>query len=442
MAAIPANHLKVREVYRYPKGQRVAEPTIDSLRNFYAVTDSSGLKPARMERGITGLPVVRRADSLVRPAILIRSSPHKAGSAGTPWDDYFDIDRGHVRYFGDNRPSLAGLAHTPVGNASLLEQFELHNSGAHDSRAVAAPILLFRGVSADGRLKGQVEFAGVALVERAELITQVDPVSGATFPNYRFDLLVLDLSAEGDTLDWAWIDARRRPGGDIKETLMLAPASWRRWVADGPAALDKVRRRVIGMRIVPKADQLPVPGTPDADALDRIYRHYKKASGGLGEHGFEAVAERVAQAVLERSGRYRLGWITRKSGDFGIDFVGRLDVGEGFATAKLVVLGQAKCEQPNEPTSAQDVARTVARLRRGWLGVYVTTSHFSTRAQREFAEDAYPLVLVNGRQVAEVAQGLALIDGYRDIDQWLDRVDAGYADRLRIRSPEEILVED
>jgi hypothetical protein len=122
--------------------------------------------------------------------------------------------------------------------------------------------------------------------------------------------------------------------------------------------------------------------------------------------------------------------------------VGRLDVGEGFATAKLVVLGQAKCEQPSRATSAQDVARTVARLRRGWLGVYVTTSYFSPEAQREFAEDAYPLVLVNGRQVAEIVQGLALIDGYRDIDLWLDRVDAGYADRLRLRSPEEILVED
>ncbi len=138
----------------------------------------------------------------------------------------------------------------------------------------------------------------------------------------------------------------------------------------------------------------------------------RKGSVGSGEHGFEAVAERIAEEVLVESGRYRRGWITRKSGDFGIDFVGRLDVGSGFATAKLVVLGQAKCEQTTVATSAQDLARTVARLRRGWLGVYVTTSYFSAATQREVAEDAYPLVLIHGLQVAEIVERLALAEGF------------------------------
>ena len=157
-----------------------------------------------------------------------------------------------------------------------------------------------------------------------------------------------------------------------------------------------------GQSVVAKSDQLPPSGSHEALVLRTVYQHYKKGLGGIGEHGFEAVAERIAEEVLVESGRYRRGWITRKSGDFGIDFVGRLDVGSGFATAKLVVLGQAKCEQTTVATSAQDLARTVARLRRGWLGVDVTTSYFSAATQREVAEDAYPLVLIHGLQVAEM----------------------------------------
>ena len=430
--------LKVRQAYRYPRGQRIDEPTIDGLPNFYWVTKSPGLPPARLERGINQLPAVAR----VRPAILIGSSPHKAGSESTPWSDFFDIDRGHVRYFGDSKEGSRRLAHAVQGNAALLEQFRLHHSGDRAERSTAAPILLFRRVPADGRRKGQVEFDGLALVERAELVTQVNPSSGRTFANYQFDLLVLDLSTEGDSLDWDWVDARRRPGVSAQQTLKSAPKSWRRWVDEGSAAIDGIRRRAIGLPLVQSAAQLPSPGSEEGAILERVYLHYKRGSSGRSEHGFEAVAELVARSVLARSGQYRLGWITRKSGDFGIDFVGRLDVGEGFATARLVVLGQAKCEKTTVATSAQDLARTVARLRRGWLGIYVTTSFYSTQTQVEAREDAYPLVLVNGLQVAQAVLALALEQGYPNVEDWLDKVDEGYPERLRLRAPDEILAED
>lgn len=38
----------------------------------------------------------------------------------------------------------------------------------------------------------------------------------------------------------------------------------------------------------------------------------------------------------------------------------------------------------------------VVRLRRGWIGVYVTTGAYSKPAQPEMVEDQYPMVLVNG----------------------------------------------
>jgi hypothetical protein len=94
------------------------------------------------------------------------------------------------------------------------------------------------------------------------------------------------------------------------------------------------------------------------------------------------LAELVAEEILKGTARhYRRGCVTPPSGDGGADFIARMGVGSGFATTKLVVLGQAKCEGLGTATSGRDIARTVARLRRGWIGVYVTTSYFSRRAQ-------------------------------------------------------------
>jgi len=111
----------------------------------------------------------------------------------------------------------------------------------------------------------------------------------------------------------------------------------------------------------------------------------------------------------------------------GIDFVCRLDVGDPggqLSRTPLVVLGQAKCQK--SPISAPDLARVVARLQRGWMGAYVTTSVFSEPAQLELAEDKYPLVLINGKRLAQeleratVAEGMGLRDLHDRETQWYE----------------------
>jgi len=42
-----------------------------------------------------------------------------------------------------------------------------------------------------------------------------------------------------------------------------------------------------------------------------------------------------------------------------------MDIGTGFGSAKLIVLGQAKCESLSSPTGGNHIARTVAKLKRG-----------------------------------------------------------------------------
>lgn len=72
-----------------------------------------------------------------------------------------------------------------------------------------------------------------------------------------------------------------------------------------------------------------------------------------------------------------------------------------MSALKIVILGQAKCEKPNTPTNGVHIARTVARLKRGWFGVYVTTSYFSKSVQVEVLDDQYPIMLICGKKLAE-----------------------------------------
>jgi hypothetical protein len=142
--------------------------------------------------------------------------------------------------------------------------------------------------------------------------------------------------------------------------------------------------------------------------------------------------------VLRQSGDYRHFGVTRGSADGGFDFVGRLDVGDGFGRAKIVVLGQAKCESQRTPTNGLDVARTVARLRRGWIGVYVTTSFFSNRTQQEVLEDRYPILLINGRRLAEEVR-TAIIDRGEDVSALLTEIAGTHGGIVDITDPDQVL---
>ena len=199
--------------------------------------------------------------------------------------------------------------------------------------------------------------------------------------------------------------------------------------------MSQVRRQVARLRLIPKDEEIPATGAEEASIVREIYSYYQGR-----QSRFEALAELVTERVLGASGKYRRGWLTPASGDKGIDFVGRLDVGEGHAQAKVVVLGQAKCEKVDSPTNGVHLARTVARLRRGWLGVYVTTSFFSEPVQREVIEDEYPLVLIHGLRVAQEVRKMLFETGV-GLQELLDEIDATWADRVQGRRTEEILLE-
>jgi hypothetical protein len=289
-------------------------------------------------------------------------------------------------------------------------------------------------------VKGFWKFLGVGLVERAELVTQIDRLN-RPFVNYVFDCLLVDLSPEGLNLSWDWIAARRDPTKSLEDALALAPTTWRRWVEQGPIVKDKIRQEFNRAALLTPTDQRPEVGTPAADALNQVVMHYKRIGPyqGVGEHRFEGLASEIAGSVLRSSGQYRPGWITKRAGDGGVDFVSRLDLGVGAGSLKLVVLGQAKCIAGATPvTSGLDLARTVARLDRGWVGAFVTTGYFSDQAQREVVADRFPLLMLNGRHVGETVVKEAALRG-STVSDYIAAIDKEYDGRLSNRLPMEIL---
>lgn len=231
---------------------------------------------------------------------------------------------------------------------------------------------------------------------RLGLRTQKEARGTGYFLNLVVELTLFDLSDAGGTIDWAWIDDRRDSTLTSRQTLSSAPGTWKRWVrGDDPA---RCRRRVVRDRIVPRTIQT-ANDEPDASVLSKIYAHFQSRP-----HEFEALAARIAARVIGE--RCERKWVTRASRDGGFDFVCLLHVGEPQSRTGVVVLGQAKCLAPTSSVGPEDLARLVARLRRGWIGAFVTTGTFTDQAQEELLADNYPLLLISGGAVARETRRL------------------------------------
>lgn len=424
--------MRIGDVLRYGRPYDSSNALRDSLTNYFYATHSAGHKLALLESGINPIAKVNVSGLLRCPAILISSSPHKIGSEESPWQDFFDPDNGHIRYYGDNKEPGLDPALSP-GNKALLAAHWLHKTPSPDQRKHAVPIVFFKRITYDGKVKGYVQFQGFGIAHRVELVTQ--HVRGMYFANYVFDFVVFSLVEESEIFDWSWITSRRDASLEIDDTLRLAPKSWKLWVSEGTSAIDKCRRRVSKLQVTRPDEQKPEPGSAEDRVLREVYTFYDNRKAR-----FEALAASVASHIIDPSGtHFMFGWITPPTCDGGSDFIGRLDVGQGFAQTKLVVLGQAKCESPDRTTGGRDIARTVARLKRGWIGVYVTTGHFSEAVQREIIEDKYPIICINGLQVAKAVSSMAFEQGYPDIATYLADVDSNYDSSIQIRQPEEVL---
>ena len=73
--------------------------------------------------------------------------------------------------------------------------------------------------------------------------------------------------------------------------------------------------------------------------------------------------------------------------------------------------------------------------------MFVTTSYFSDKVQIEILEDKYPLLLINGKKLAEMVNEIVFEQGFKNVEEYLRKIDSEYEGVIQYRDPEEILFE-
>lgn len=357
--------------------------------------------------------------------IITSSTIRSRSDEYNPWEDEFNEDVGYIHYYGDNKRSNVDPA-SCRGNKYLLKQFKISHSADPSVRAKAIPILFFETPKG-----GQRTFHGYGTVESAKLVTQYNTKgkNREYFANYLFTFCVFSLKREQESFNWDWIAARR---DHDKYAASLAPKEWQTWIKTGD--FNKVRRRVYGRSTTESKKQLPTPGSQLDQTLNKIHDFYSS-----NPWGFEYLAKDVTRLAIEDSGTHcHDGWVTKASGDGGYDFVLRIDIGtKGLGQVREVVLGQAKCYARHNGITGEAVDRVVARLKRGWIAAFVTTSYFSIPTQKEILEDNYPIMLINGLKLAQIVNKY-IYEKNISLTEYLN----GLKQEQSYKMPEDILKEE
>ena len=430
--------LKIGDLLRVTSPANTDDPMIGEYKNYYFETTVAGHSKFNFRAGINKSSNIIDKNGISRcPVIVIDSNPSSSGSAINPWRDEFYPDRGIIKYYGDNKV-FEKKGKTWIGkpeehnNRFLLQQAVICQSDSKNERLNnAVPIVFFEKQSGNTGLR---KFQGYGVVEKVELVTQYNSKYNLYFPNYVFTFCVLSMKSSGEAFDWSWIADRCNPEFSSEEVYRKAPREWQRWIDEGNEKLHLVRRNVSTFNLVDHKYQKLEAGTKEHSLLYDIYHYYDDH-----KHDFEYLALEVTRKVIEESGAtVTPGWVTQKSVDHGIDFVLRIDLGnDKLSGLQIIVIGQAKCEDPSGKTNGNDIARTVARLKRGWIGSFVTLQYFTENVQMEVKEDQYPIMLINGRKVVEIVER-ELYESRQDLKTYLHNLEKTY--KVEHKMPEDILM--
>jgi hypothetical protein len=426
---VSSSAITIGQVFRVPyRGQR---NDASGLMSYQGLTRGVHEKSADTQKGMFFYQQVEEPGQKFdrMPAFIFHSNPFKKGAEGTPWVDVVEPDAGYCLFHGDNRRAGA----EPLGSRGNAKFVQLQHFYADPAlRRFAPPVLVFEQTEHAGSRRGYRRFCGFGVPIRCALATQKEK-SGGYFTNLVIELTLFRLEQENESFDWRWIDQRRDGSVDADTVLSASPLSWKRWVNGGELAVESCRRIAARRTVVDLSEQRDA-AKEEHKILVEVLEYYGKK-----KHAFEGLASFIAQRVL--GNQCRRGWVTKRSGDGGVDFVCRLDVGDRadrLSFTPAVVLGQAKCVGLGMAIGGHALARVVARLQRGWIGVFVTTGIFSRAAQLELAEDRYPVVLINGRRLAKVLFEVLTQErlGLRDL---LDRETDWYLKKSTHLSPARIL---
>ena len=342
-----------------------------------------------------GMPYNEEVDGKV-PSINFHINPFKENTKDTPWRDMIFQDEGSVKYNGDNKSAENKASDTP-GNKVTLSVIKHYNAKNEIDRHKAPPIIVTRTIKINGKT-GFREFIGFGIIDsKVELVQQYEKDGNRVFSNYQFEVTLLKLQ-DGELFDWDWIDDRRDGSLNIKISNNKAPISWKKWIADGNKCLPEIRLLIKRYHLmsVKQQQKMPLQNKQLLDAL--LNTHYPNPTvDGI---RFESMASFIACCFFRKQ-KYLRGWITQGSSDKGVDFVGRLKIGDsGMSKTSLIVLGQSK--RYKSQISGEKVTRIASRMTRGYIGIVVTLGTISIPAQKEIYDDKLPIILINGRKATEL----------------------------------------
>jgi hypothetical protein len=356
------------------------------------------LTKGRHEKGYNlykGMPYNKEARGIV-PSINFHINPFKENSKETPWRDMVFQDEGRVIYNGDNK-SADNKASDTDGNKVTLSVIKHYNSKDEIDRHNAPPIIVTRTIKIKGKT-GYREFIGFGIIaSKVELVQQYEKDGRSVFSNYQYEVTLFKLQ-DGELFDWDWIDDRRDESIQIEESNQRAPLSWRKWIKEGNKCLPEVRLRIKRYHLMSIKEQKEMPLQNNQLLTALLNKHYPNPIvDGI---RFEAMASFIASCFFKNH-NYLRGWITQGSADKGVDFVGRLKIGDsGISQTSLIVLGQSK--RYKSQISGEKVTRIASRMTRGYIGIVVTLGTISIPAQKEIHDDKLPIILINGRKVTEL----------------------------------------
>lgn len=342
-----------------------------------------------------GMPYLSEVEGRI-PLINFHINPYKEENSESPWRDLVFQDEGIVIYNGDNKSSDK-KAHETFGNKKVLDVLPLYFSKDKSQRLKAPPILVTRTVKI-GSQTGYREIIGIGLIkESPQLVHQYEKKSKAVFSNYQFTVTLISLAPD-DFINWKWIDNRRNSELNDESTLAFAPKNWIQWVENGMSSLPKIQLKIKSYKTISEVNQRKLP-SQNKQIIDELLNvHYPNPTvDGI---RFEAFASFVTTLFFEKF-NYERGWITVGTGDRGVDFVGRLDIGHDFLSrTSIIVLGQSK--RYKSSISGERLTRVASRMTRGYIGVVITLDVFSVPAQHEIKDDKLPIILINGAKVSEL----------------------------------------
>jgi hypothetical protein len=325
------------------------------------------------------------------PAYLILITHEKSRGVLNPWEDTIDLNAGQIYYWGDAKYDRKRPDRKHDGFAGNLVLEKVHHAilDNHDRNSIP-PILHFSKPA-----KGKVIFNGVCVLDKLELTWFED--QGHPIRNYRACLTILDIGEI--SVDWLH---ERANCTDINTLNRNAPDIWRRYLTGNIKKLNIYKSRIRDVH-----DQLPDENSVDSKILDTL----RELSPVDFEKVIVAIFRQMEDITHNISG-------TRFVKDQGFDFWGRFILPPPLSYS-INFLGEVKRYGRKTSVGPKDVSRLVARLNRGQYGIFVTTSRYTTQAQREVYADGYPVKLIAGGDLVRLMKELHIVQNGIISQTWL-----------------------